>query len=77
MSKNNREIIPTSFNMNDEFERGLHEHAKAQGVASQFIKRLIWLHKEGYLDRRGPLPSLHEAPVMDEKKQKALKQINI
>lgn len=48
MSEKSREIIPTSFNLKDEFELGLYDHVKSQGIASKYIKRLIFMDKERF-----------------------------
>jgi len=39
----NRAICPVSFDLNDEHESALYEHAKKKGKFSPYIKRLIWL----------------------------------
>lgn len=77
MSKK-RETVQTSFNLNDDFERSLYEYVKAQGPASKFIKRLIFMHKEGYSSptdtKETPTSTI---PVMDEIKKKALLKVDI
>lgn len=74
MSKN-REIIQTSFNMKDKYEKKLYEFAKQQGASSKYIKRLIHDHMNG---ENTPPPVSHiMVPVIDEKQQRAIDSIDI
>jgi hypothetical protein len=78
MSKSrDREIIQTSFNMNDKFEKQLYDYVKAQGVASKFIKRLVYDHMNG-IQQTPSVPTQHVmVPVLNEKQQAAIDNIDV
>lgn len=42
-----RKVLQASFNLADTFEAGLLEYVLAQGDVSKYIKRLIYVDKEG------------------------------
>ena len=43
-----RKVLQASFNLEDTFEAELLEYAKTQGDVSKYIKRLIYVDKEGF-----------------------------
>lgn len=43
-----RKVLQASFNLEDTFEADLLEYAKTQGDVSKYIKRLIYVDKEGF-----------------------------
>lgn len=59
----NRVIVQASFNVNDEDEKGLYDFVNAKKNVSKYIKRLIWLDKQGI---RESTVALHEVEVVEE-----------
>jgi len=43
-----RKVLQASFNLEDTFEADLLTYAIAQGDVSKYIKRLIYVDKEGF-----------------------------
>lgn len=64
-----RKVLQASFNLADKFEVGLLEYAMAQGDVSKYIKRLIYVEKEGLRQSVAPMPAV--TPTVDNDKIKA------
>ena len=59
-----RKVLQASFNLEDKFEADLLTHALAQGDVSKYIKRLIYVDKEGF--RSSPPVQAVEPPQHDD-----------
>lgn len=62
-----RKVLQASFNLEDAFEADLLSYAKTQGDVSKYIKRLIYVDKEGFRkDNAKPTVETVEADVLRE-----------
>lgn len=69
-----RKTLQASFNLMDSFERELLEHALKNDDVSKYIKRLIFMDKEGFRNTAVPI---HEPPHEEEKIQIAMKSVRL
>lgn len=60
-----RRTLQASFNLADNFEVGLLEHALTQGDVSKYIKRLIYVDKEGFRSAVAVSPAVPVAQETD------------
>lgn len=58
-----RKVLQASFNLEDKFEADLLTYALAQGDVSKYIKRLIYVDKEGF--RSSPPVATYKPPQND------------
>lgn len=77
--KTERKVLQCSLNMDDRFEKSLHDHAISQGSMSKYLKRLIFLDKEAKLGAVSPtIPqSLEEDDFLAQKKEDAINSITL
>ena len=61
-----RKVLQASFNLADKFEVGLLEYAMAQGDVSKYIKRLIYVEKEGLRKDVAPVPAVIPTEANDK-----------
>lgn len=69
-----RKVLQSSFSLEDKFESDLLEFALAQGDSSKYIKRLIYVDKEGF--RNIAIPT-YTPPQAEDKIQDAMKSISL
>lgn len=71
-----RKVLQASFNLADKFEVGLLEYAMAQGDVSKYIKRLIYVEKEGLRQSVAPVPA-SVIPQNDDAIKEAMKSVSL
>lgn len=60
-----RQVKSISFDLSDEFERGLLNHAEKNGKFSRYIKRLIQRDKDGIKEQPVIEPQIEEPENID------------
>lgn len=70
-----RKVLQASFRLADKFEAGLLEYAESQGDVSKYIKRLIYVDKEGF--RKGTAVPTYEPPQNEDRIIDAMKSVSL
>lgn len=70
-----RKVLQASFRLADKFEAGLLEYAESQGDVSKYIKRLIYVDKEG-LRNNTPVQTV-QPPQNDDRILDAMKSVSL
>ena len=69
-----RKVLQASFRLADKFEAELLKYAESQGDVSKYIKRLIYVDKEGFR-KAAEVPAVE--PARDDVINDAMKSVSL